>query len=202
MAQETLAPWAELVPDAANMTVNQLLGLPEDRRWRYEVVEGRLVRMAASGGEAAVIATELLTALNVFVRAHSLGRVTGADGTYDLTQPGDTKETGLVPDVAFVRAERVPPRTSPDYAKAWRLAPDLVAEVVSPTQFRPEMASKARRYLAAGVRLVWIVWPRNQQVDVWRPGADQPIATLNAGDVLDGLDVVPGFLYPLANIFA
>lgn len=202
MAQETLAPWAELVPDAAIMTVNQLLGLPEDRRWRYEVVEGRLVRMAASGGEAAVIATELLTALNVFVRAHSLGRVTGADGTYDLTQPGDTKETGLVPDVAFVRAERVPPRTSPDYAKAWRLAPDLVAEVVSPTQFRPEMASKARRYLAAGVRLVWIVWPRNQQVDVWRPGADQPIATLNAGDVLDGLDVVPGFLYPLANIFA
>lgn len=110
--------------------------------------------------------------------------------------------TGLVPDVAFVRAERVPPRTSPDYAKAWRLAPDLVAVVVSPTQFRPEMASKARRYLAASVRLVWIVWPRNQQVDVWRPGTDQPVATLNAGDVLDGLDVVPGFLYPLANLFA
>lgn len=202
MAQETLAPWAELVPDAASMTVDQLLGLSDDSRWRYELVEGRLVRMAASGGEAAVIATELLTALNVYVRARGLGRVTGADGTYDLTQPGDTKETGLVPDVAFVRAKRVPPRTSSDYAKAWRLAPDLVAEIVSPTQFRLEMASKARRYLAAGVRLVWIVWPTYQQVDVWRPGVDQPVATLNADDALDGLDVIPGFAYPLANLFA
>lgn len=202
MAQETLAPWAERVPDAASMTVDELLRLPDDNRWRYELVEGRLVRRAASGGEAAIIATELLTALNVFVRAHSLGRVTGADGTYDLTQPGDEKETGLVPDVAFVRAERVPPRTSADYAKAWRLAPDLVAEIVSPTQFRPEMASKARRYLAAGVRLVWIVWPKYQQVDVWRLGIEQPVAVLNTNDALDGLDVVPGFSYPLANLFA
>ena len=31
-------------------------------------------------------------------------RVTGADGEYDLTQPGDPMETALAPDVAFVRA--------------------------------------------------------------------------------------------------
>jgi Uma2 family endonuclease len=131
-----------------------------------------------------------------------LGGVTGADGTCDLTQPGDKGETGLVSDVAFVRADCLPRRGSPVYSQAPHLAPDLVAEVVSPTQFRPEMAAKARLYLAAGVRLVWLIWLRYQQVDVWQSGSDQPVVTLGMGDALDGLDVLPGFTYPLADLFA
>jgi hypothetical protein len=49
---------------------------------------------------------------------------------------------------------------------------------------------------------VWIVWPKSRQVDVWRPGAAQPVATLGPGDVLDGLDVLPGFTHPVADLFA
>ncbi|MGH2517006.1 MAG: Uma2 family endonuclease, partial [Ktedonobacterales bacterium] len=177
-----------------------LLAWPEDG-WMYELVEGRLVRMPSCGGEASLVAGNLLAEVVLFLRTHKLGRATGSDGTYNLTQPDDTEETALVPDVAFVRADRVPARTSPEFAKAWRLAPDLVAEVVSPSQYRPEMAAKAKRYLEAGVRLVWIVWPKYQQVDVWRTGADQPIATLKLGDALDGLDVLPGFSYALSDLF-
>lgn len=168
MARETPAPWAEVVPQSGKMTAEQLLALPGDDGWQYELVDGKLVRMPASGGEASVIAARLPIALGGFVEANALGSVTGADGTFDLTQPGAADETALVPDLAFVRADRVPPRSSPEYARAWRLAPDLVAEVVSPGQFRPEMADKAQRYLAAGVRLIWMVWPKQQQVDVWQ----------------------------------
>src|SRR5262245_46003669 len=132
----------------------------------------------------------------------TLGRVTGADGEFDLTQPGDARETALAPDAAFARAERIPPLGTPEYTRAWRLAPDLVGEVVSPNQFRPEMATKAQRYLTAGVRLVWVVWPHYRQVDVWCPGADQPVATLGSSEMLDGLDVLPGFTYPLNRLFA
>jgi Uma2 family endonuclease len=107
-----------------------------------------------------------------------------------------------VPDVAFVRGDRLPAPPAPEYTKALLLAPDLVAEVVSPSQYRPEMEEKARRYLTAGVRLVWLVWPRHQRVDVWRQGSDQPMQTLGINDELDGLDVVPGFTYPLARLFA
>ena len=201
MAHETLAPWAELVPDKGPMTVDELLALPDDG-WMYELVEGRLVRMPASGFEASRIAVRLIIALGTFVQAHGLGAITGSDGTYDLTQPGDAADTGLVPDVAFVRAERIPPRTSPEYAKAPRLAPDLAVEVVSPHQYRPEMAAKTQRYLAAGVRLVWVIWPQRQQVDVWRPGSNGPVATLVVSDTLDGQDVLPGFTYPVAELFA
>ena len=201
MAHETLAPWAELVPNTGPMTVNELLALPVEGGWTYELVEGRLVRMPSSGGEASIIGLRLAAALLAFVEARSLGVVTGADGTFDLTRPGDTAETALVPDVAFVRADRVPPRGSPEYAGAWRLAPDLVAEIASPSQYRPEMKAKAERYLAAGVRLVWVVWPRYQQVDVWRPGGAQAVVTLGSGDLLDGFDALPGFTYPVARLF-
>jgi Uma2 family endonuclease len=201
MADETFAPWAERVPNVGPMTVDDLLKLDDDR-WMYELVEGRLVRMPLSGGEASRISLRLGAALLAFVEAHDLGAVTGADAEYDLTQPGDAGETALAPDAAFVRAERVPPRDSAEYARAWHLAPDLVVEVASPNQYRPEMAAKAERDLAAGSRLVWVVWPKYQQVDVWRPGAARPVATLDIGDALDGQDVLPGFTFPLARLFA
>ncbi|HEU5440877.1 MAG TPA: Uma2 family endonuclease [Ktedonobacterales bacterium] len=81
-------------------------------------------------------------------------------------------------------------------------APDLVAEVASPDQYKPEMAAKAGISLEAGVRLVWIVWPSTQTVEVWRPGSGAPIAALTVNDALDGLDVLLGFTYPLAALFA
>jgi Uma2 family endonuclease len=187
------------------MIVNDLLARPDDG-WQYELVEGRLVRMPGSGGEASTIAALVIAALVSWVLPRHLGAVTSSDGTYDLTQPGDTGDTGLVPDAAFVSAGRVPPRTAPEYAKAWHLAPDLVVEVASPSQSRPELKGKAERYIKAGVRLIWVSWPKRQQVDVWRPdaaGAARLVVTLkaSAGDALDGLDVLPGFNYPLANLF-
>jgi Uma2 family endonuclease len=88
---------------------------------------------------------------------------------------------------------------NPGYGK---LAPDLAAEVVSPSQYRPEMADKAKRYLDRGVRLVWIIWPQRKEVDVWRSTSLQaPVATLRIVDSLDGYDVVPGFTCPLADLF-
>jgi Uma2 family endonuclease len=62
------------------------------------------------------------------------------------------------------------------------------------------MAKKAAEYLNAGTRLVWVVWPRWRQVDVWHAGDETP-ATLTVEGELDGEDVVPGFAYPVADLF-
>ena len=176
------------------MTVDDYAALPDDG-WQYELVDGILVRMPMSGGEASSIAARLLARLGIYVEDHDLGAVTGADGGY-IIDPIRRPDTELAPDVAYARAERVPPRSSPDYARAWSLAPDLVVEVASPNQYRPEMAEKARQYLAAGTRLIWVIWPRYRQVDVWHPGdAAVPSRTLMGDDRLDGEDVVPGFSY-------
>lgn len=202
MARNILAPWAEPVPDAPYpMTVAQMQALPDDN-WQYELVDGRLVRMPGSGSKASAIAINLAIALGAFVKAHKLGRVTGADGAFNLTHPGAATETALIPDVAFVSAGRLALLRSGDANAIPRLAPDLVAEVASPSQYRPEMAAKARTYLEAGVRLAWVIWPDDEQVDLWRPGTSAPVATLALGDYLDGLDVLPGFSHPVADLFS
>lgn len=200
MLSDTLAPWAELVPGFDHpMTAEELLDLPDDGRM-YELVEGRLVRMTPSFASDSGRALGLAAALYAYVDARSLGWVSGADGEYVLSGPGEPV-TAFAPDVAFVRAGRYPAPDSPDFDQIWHLAPDLVAEIASKNQFRPAMARKALRYLDAGVRLVWIVWPKYRQVDVWRPGSDRPVSTLANEDVLDGLDVLPDFTYRVSRLF-
>jgi Uma2 family endonuclease len=192
----SLAPWAEVVPGVGHVTVDSLLTMQDDG-YQYEVVEGTLVRMAGSGEEASTIALELAAELRNYVRPRRLGRVTGADGVYKF--PG--AETGLVTDVAFYAAGQR--GLVADRRRPIPFAPDLAAEVASPDQRPDGMAAKARRYLGAGTRLVWVLWPSTQHVDVWRTGQlEGPAATRNTSDALDGEDVIPGFTYAVAALFA
>jgi Uma2 family endonuclease len=189
------APWAEAVPGYGPARVDLLLTLPDDE-YAYEVVDGVLVRMAGSGEEATNLALHLGARLFDYARSHRLGLVTGADGVYKF--PG--AETGLVPDVGFYLAARRAHIL--DKTKPIPFAPDLAVEVVSPDQSAPAMAAKARRYLRAGTRLVWVVWPRSQHIDVWHPGIlTGPARLLGVNDQLDGEEVVPGFAYSVAELF-
>jgi Uma2 family endonuclease len=199
MAHGIAAPWGTPQPDAGPFTAEALLALGDAGRW-HEVVEGVLIEMAPTGFEHGQIVQELARVLANHVRAQHLGVVTAAETGYVLSAAGEP-DTVLAPDVAFVQAARVPPRGAPGNERFLRLAPDLVAEIASPDQFRPEMAAKAALYLTAGVRLVWIVWPAARAVDVWRPGHEQPVARLGEADALDGVDVVTGFAHHIVDLF-
>lgn len=203
MKNETLAPWAEPVPNAGPLSERDLLAL-DDGKWRYELVEGRLVRMAPTGLEHTDIARTLFRTLDRHVEEQQLGMVTLPDTGFVLSQP-DEPDTVLSPDLAFVSAEKVaqlPAPGTPERKKFPRVVPDLVVEVASPDQYKPELAVKARLYLAAGVQLVWIVWPAQRQVDIWRPGGDEPALTLELAHTLDGGDVLPAFTLPLTALFS
>jgi len=196
MQQQVL--WGERVMSAPfPFPAAHLASVPDDG-YTYEIVEGVLIKMPGSGIDASRVAARLLSALLVFAEAHGLGDVLGADATYDLTHPGDPTATVLVPDVSFVASGRLPTR-NPGYGM---LAPDIAVEVVSPSQYRPEMTEKAKLYIECSVRLVWIVWSNRQEVDVWRPVSPAaPVATLNVSDALDGFDALPGFTLPVSKLF-
>jgi Uma2 family endonuclease len=116
-----------------------------------------------------------------------------------LTRRGERKDTVLASDVAVVRAERLP-LPPPQRGKTYRpIAPDLVVEIASPTQYRPDLADKAQHWLDRGVRLVWVIWPERREVDVWTRGSTAP-RTLQDDDTLEGGDVVPGFVIPLGQV--
>ena len=88
------------------MTADDLLRLPDDAQ-RYELVEGRLVRMSPTSDEHFYITDNLHPVLRAFVKAHKLGIVTYPDNGFQVSQPGQP-DTIFAPDIAFVRAERLP----------------------------------------------------------------------------------------------
>jgi Uma2 family endonuclease len=110
-------------------------------------------------------------------------------------------ETGLLPDVGFIGIEKV--SLIADRSKLLPFAPDLAVEVASPSQGPDDMAAKARAYLAGGTCLVWVIWPTSGHIDVWHPDhMAGPALTLNISETLDGEDVIPGFTYSVAGLFA
>ena len=202
MARDIKAPWADSASDRL-MSAAELANLPENGHG-YELVEGRLVRMPPTGGWHGRISMDLGTALNNYAKAHNAGMVLGAETGFLVSRPG-VPDTVLAPDVAFVARDRLPAADDPTLGGYWRIVPDLVVEVASPTQYGPEMAAKAQQWLIAGAQLVWIVWPAAKRVDVWQQGTiDDPVATLAPGETLDGqpLPTLSSFTISLDDLFS
>jgi Uma2 family endonuclease len=176
------------------MTADELLMMPGDGT-RYELVKGELVKMSPTGGKHGILALRLGAALIQYVEANNLGEAFGAETGFVLTTEPDTVRA---PDVAFVSRERIPPGDFPE--KFWPGAPDLAAEVISPSDTLYDVDEKIEEYLKAGVKLIWIVNPKKRTVTIYQP--DKEPQTLTEADTLDGRDVLPGFQYSLGRLFA
>jgi Uma2 family endonuclease len=166
-------------------------GAPEGR---WELIDGELVELTASGGRASKIAIRLALRIEQHADPRGLGEIYGADGGFVLF-PG--RDILRVADVAFVRTERLP--SEEDQIGFLRLAPDLVVEVVSPYDRPGEIEAKTAMWLEAGVRLIWVVDPDARTVAVHAP--NRPVVLLGEGDDLDGEHVVPGFRVAVVDLF-
>ena len=175
------------------MTVEEYEALGDDG-WRYELIGGVLQRMAPGGLEHGGIGARFVHFLFAYVDAHDLGLVVGADAGFLFERGPDVVR---VPDVAFIRSDRLPPLDQ--WPRVSRVLPDLVVEVISPNDSPTEIAEKVSFYLAHGVPLVWVAYPATRRVAVHRPG-EEP-RWFGIGDVLDGEEIVPGFRLPLTDIF-
>jgi Uma2 family endonuclease len=90
------------------------------------------------------------------------------------------------PDVLFISNERLalnPPETD---AAPLLVAPELVVEILSPTETRRSRAAKLADYAAVDVRECWIIDPAAETVEVLRLSAGGPetVAAFGRGAVL------------------
>jgi Uma2 family endonuclease len=168
--------------------------MPEDD-WQYELIDGVLIRMPPNNPDHGETETEFAWHLRTFLDTHRLGTLFTGDPGFILARNPDTV---LGPDLAFVRSERLPPKETRG-SGFMSIFPDLAIEIVSPSNEPSEIADKVRRYLAAGVPLIWVVHPRRKTVTVHE--ADQPERTLGEADTLDGGSVLPGFHLALSRPF-
>src|SRR5579862_7423565 len=89
-------------------TAADLAALPADPEYRYELVEGQLVKMSPTYGVHGRRTSDLHYALESYVRQHQLGVLTAAETGFNLTRPGEKRETVLAPDIAFIRMDHAP----------------------------------------------------------------------------------------------
>jgi Uma2 family endonuclease len=159
----------------------------------FELIDGILVEKA-TGWKESELAIIIATLLRNFVSSNRLGKVFGSDGMLRL-EPQQIR----IPDVAYISRQRFAERTVPSGA-FWELGCDLAVEVISPSNTRREMERKLNDYFAAGVVVVWLVYPKDREVVVYSSPTN--FVTLRANDVLDGGSVLPGFSVPVDQIFA
>lgn len=176
------------------LSAEDLLRFPDDGM-RYELVYGELKSMSPAGAYHGSIAMQVAMALATYAKQRQLGRVFAAETGFLLSRNPDTVR---VPDVAFVSRERLERIGIP--SGYWPGAPDLAVEVVSPNDTYADVQDKVYDWLDAGTRLVLVVNPRKQTVAVYRP--PRQASLLAVGDVLDGADVLPGWVLPVSDIFA
>jgi len=175
------------------LTAADLQAMPDSGRG-YELVKGELQRMAPTSPKHGKIAARLIIRLGTFVEANELGEVYSSETGFTLEVDPDTVRA---PDAAFVSADRIPEEDDSD--GYWVLAPDLVAEVLSPSDAAGTVLAKVQDYLDAGVRLVWVIDPRSKSVTVYRSLKDVQVFTVR--EVLSGQDVLPGFSLPVSALF-
>jgi Uma2 family endonuclease len=160
-----------------------------------ELVEGEIVEKMPSFTPSQ-IAGIILTYINLFLFQNPIGYVTGADGSYTIDEEND-----YIPDVGYISKERLPERP----ARGVSIPPDLAVEVVSPTDSIKKVQRKAKKYLRFGTKMVWIVYPEDQTVDVCLPDPDMPdgmrVHEVGMDGMLDGDAVLPGFKLAVKDIF-
>ncbi len=192
--QTSTLPAVETWPEQGQWTREAWLRLPSDG-WRYEVIDGELYMTPPPSPEHQVRSNELAYRMTHHVKTHQLGIV--------LTAPVGVRLSGrdvpIQPDIVFVSAAR----RSIIHEDHIEGAPDLVVEVLSPSNWAYDRKEKFTVYLSAGIPEYWIVDYRKRTIEVFvlEDGEyllDQGV--LHAGDVARS-HAMAGFEVAVSDVF-
>jgi Uma2 family endonuclease len=158
-----------------------------------ELVRGEVVETMPPGKDHGTI-TLTVGALLLQWAKGGVGGKAGVEAGFILARDPDTVRG---PDAYYVSPERA---QADDKSYAfWTVAPDLAVEVVSPSESAADIRAKVRDFLAAGTRLVWVVFPDTQEVIAHTP--DGLARTYGEDDILEHPEVLPGFSCKVAELF-
>jgi Uma2 family endonuclease len=183
------------LPAQGEWTYEDYLRLPDDG-WRYEVLKGTLSMSPAPTPKHQGTLARLVFLVQTYLAAHPVGRVYFAP--LDVLLPGGLA-TPVQPDLVFLRNERRNLVTE----RAIEGAPDLIAEVLSPSNWLTDRREKFEIYAEAGVLEYWILDPRGATVEVFtlQDGAYELVGSFDSADRVQSR-VWAGFSPAVSEIFA
>ena len=180
-------------------TVDEFYALPEEMTDGCELIDGRLVKKHIwdNGGKGmtppmfnhGAVQGQVILCVGAFARQHELGVV--------MPEPtiavGANQRRIRKPDMALFVGE---PPVAVD--AIYYLVPALAVEIISPSNTAAEMFNKVEEYLAAGVPLVWQMYPEHRAVIAFWPDR---AAVYRPGDTITAEPALPGFACPVTDLF-
>jgi Uma2 family endonuclease len=130
-----------------------------DEDTKAELIDGVMVVHSPASLQHDDLSEFLRSLLRLYARKQNLGEVLGPDGLVHLAT---CRRFG--PDAFFLRSGRI----SRPLPQEFQGTPDLVLEVLSPSNRDEDLNDKRPAYREAGVKEIWLVDPENQEVIVDR----------------------------------
>ena len=180
-------------PEQGRWTYEDWLQLPDDD-FRYEVLDGELHMTPPPGIHHQNAVSALVMWMRQHATEHDLGLVLTAPVGVQL--PG--QDVPVQPDIVYVSKERL------DIVGDNHIggAPDLVVEVLSPSNWLYDRGKKQEAYRRAGVSEYWIVDYREKTIDVLVLEESTYVLLNQYGDGETAVSqVFTGFTVPVAEIF-
>jgi Uma2 family endonuclease len=192
-----------MISKIGGLTMDEFIRLYEEEG-PFELIDGERIVMSPPKFGHSYTANHLLRALMNFILPRHLGEAF-LETPFVLTSPDDPNwvKGSRVPDVMFIRAERLAAykQANPNWKEQpLALVPDLVVEIVSPTDRYTDINKKIEQYLEDGVPLAWVLDPQRRAVAVHEAGKAQATKFM-VGQTLTGGEVIPGFEIAVSSIF-
>jgi Uma2 family endonuclease len=163
---------------------------------RFELIDGEAYAMAGPSDLHQGIVTALTRQIgNFLVGKPCKVRPAPYDVRLFYAEDG-SDDTVVQPDVTVVCDARKRGE------EGCRGAPDLVVEVLSPSNTASEMEMKLSLYEEARVREYWVVDPKNKRVSVYRFSNGRYVMRRYSGQSLIASTVLPGLEIALEGLFA
>ena len=187
-----------MVIDQQYISAEKFLEMVEHPRYEdfvVDLVEGEIIEMSKPSGRHGQITMRLGVLIANHVNSHNLGLVTAAETGFVLARNPDGRDTVRGLDIAFISATKT---SDPLPDSLVNVPPDLVVEVISPSNEAADIHLKVMQLLNAGTPLVWIVYPDSRTVATHTANGAK---TLHEDDTLSGNDVLRGFEIRVGDIF-
>ncbi len=182
-----------MTTETRRMTYEEYLEGPEIKG-RYDVVNGVLIMAPSPTRKHQEILGQLYFLMRQFLEEHRLGNAFIAP--LDVVVEREPLKTRQ-PDLLFVNNERA--EILHDIVEG---APDLVVEVLSPSNSRADIQDKLDDYAGLGVRECWLVSPEGRTVEVLTAaeGGWERASLSGVGDHVTS-DVLEEFVVAVSDIF-
>jgi Uma2 family endonuclease len=174
------------------LTAEEFDNYPFAEDKRYELDEGELIEMTRPAYKHNRPMRILLVALSNYLEKSPIGEALVSENLYAFSPT-----TRLAPDVAVILGDR---RAELLDAKVIPIIPDIVVEVLSPSETPRMVVRKLKQYFAAGVKEVWLIDPESSTAEIWT-GPTLPEHELSGAEAIT-TPLLPGFTLALNRLFA